>query len=118
MKEFIKKITFPNGFGTLSIDNTEKHHINIWFDEKDESNVVMIPRNKIPILITSLMALHRQTSPTLIKMYIKDNCHKKAKAIAKDLLMTDAEFKYFCRRHGIRLNDHRQKNDNKRRIKS
>lgn len=82
MKEFIK-ITFPNGFGTLSIDNTEKHHINIWFDEKDESNVVMIPRNKIPILITSLMALHRQTSPTLIKCISKITVTKRPKRLPK-----------------------------------
>lgn len=51
---WIKELTKQDGFGTISIDNTEKDHINIWFDEKKDSNVVMVKRENIPMLIDEL----------------------------------------------------------------
>lgn len=39
------------GYGNIEIDNTEKDILQVWYFEKNESNVVQVRRENIPLLI-------------------------------------------------------------------
>ena len=51
---WLKHITDQNGYGEIQIDNTEKDIVSIWFNEPNDSNVVMIKRENIQLVIDEL----------------------------------------------------------------
>jgi hypothetical protein len=51
---WLKHITDQNGYGSIETDNTEKDIVSIWFNEPEESNVVMVKRENLPLLISEL----------------------------------------------------------------
>lgn len=42
------------GYGNIEIDNTEKDIVQIWYNEKEESNLVQVRRENLKLLISIL----------------------------------------------------------------
>lgn len=99
-----KKIS-QKGYGNIEVDNTEKDIIQIWYFEKDESNVVQVRRENIKHLITALIACDKDKFT--IMQYVRLYAYKPIKDIAADLGMAKNELEIIIKGFGTTISEMR-----------